>query len=277
MKLLGVGLDDGASQNPLRQKRSQAHRRVDDGGDQRGGVGVDFRHHHHFEVLGFAPKVGAAFHQNGQIHATHLQVVGARHALFNQHVAAYKVKRKAIAEHVSKVQRQTARQGLQAQHAQQLGQARVGLHELAGLHIDIKAAPQAGVVQRQGRAQPRHLPLQLALALADQVFHAEAVEQLARVGNVQLKVHRRAALGVCGARTHLRPLAGGREHRLGHGDVETVEPPLAHAAVACRIAVDGVNFHTAQLAPAQLQIVHHNVQCGHAGGLLLQQGLHVFG
>jgi hypothetical protein len=89
-------------------------------------------------------QVGLALHQHGGVHALHLQVVGAGHALLDAHVAAHQVEGKALAEHVAEVQRQAARQGLQAEHAQQLGQARVGLEELAGLDLQLSCPAMLG-------------------------------------------------------------------------------------------------------------------------------------
>jgi hypothetical protein len=59
------------------------------------------------------------------------------HAVHDGDVAAHKVKRKAFAEHIAEIKRQPPRQRLQAEHAQQLGQARVGLEELAGFDVDV--------------------------------------------------------------------------------------------------------------------------------------------
>jgi len=126
MKLLRGGLHQGAAQKILRQKCAQTNRRVDDSGNQRCRASVDLRYHHDFEILRFPGNVGAALHQHSGIHAFHLQVVGTGHALTDGDVAAHKVKRKTFRKHVPEIQRQTARKGLQTQHAQQLGKARVG-------------------------------------------------------------------------------------------------------------------------------------------------------
>jgi uncharacterized ParB-like nuclease family protein len=41
-------------------------------------------------------SAGLAFHQHGGVHALHLQVVGAGHALGHGHIAAHKVKAKPL-------------------------------------------------------------------------------------------------------------------------------------------------------------------------------------
>jgi hypothetical protein len=94
-----------------------------------------------------------------------------------------------------KVEREPARQRLQAQHAQQLGQAGVGLQELALLHVDLQLPAQAGVVERERRAAPVDVALEPALAAPQHARHAEAREQLAGVGDVEPEGHGRCGAG----------------------------------------------------------------------------------
>ena len=127
MKLLGGGFHQGLPQKNLRQKSPQTNYRIDHRRDQRGRASVDFRNHHHFQVLGFFGNIGIAFHQHGGVDAFHLQVVGKCQTFVDGHIAAHKVKRKTFRKHIPEVQRQAARQRLQTEHSQQFGQARVSL------------------------------------------------------------------------------------------------------------------------------------------------------
>ena len=150
MKFLRGRFDQRAAQQHLRQEGAQPDGRVDDGGNQRGRTRIDFGHHDDTQVLRLAGNVGAAIHQHCGIDAFHLQIIGAGNALVNPHVTAYKVKRKALSEHVAEIKCQTARQGLQAQHAEQFGQARIGLQKLTRIYVDSERASQRRVVHAQG-------------------------------------------------------------------------------------------------------------------------------
>ncbi len=81
-------------------------------------------------------------------------------------VAAQEVEGEALAEDVAEVQRQPPRQRLQAQHAEQLGQARVGLEELPAPHVHVEAALQRRVVEGQRRADPGDLAFHAAVGRA---------------------------------------------------------------------------------------------------------------
>jgi len=99
--------------------------------------------------LGFAHDVGAALHQHGGVDALHLQVVAARHALGDGHVAAHKVEGKAVAEHIAEIQHQPPWQRLQAEHAQQLGGSGLGAQKLAAPKVELQFAAQARGVENQ--------------------------------------------------------------------------------------------------------------------------------
>ena len=187
-------LHQRAAQKHLRQKAAQANYRVDGSGHQRGGHGVDFRHDDDVQVLRLLGDVGAALHQHSGVDALHLQVIGAGYAFGQRDVAAHKVKGKALAKHVAKIQRQPPWQRLQAEHAEQFGQPRFGLQKLAGLKVEVDLPIHAGVVRAERRAAPTHLTAHLAFAAADDAGHAKALQQRARVVDVEVKAQLSAPL-----------------------------------------------------------------------------------
>ncbi|SIK66808.1 Uncharacterised protein [Mycobacteroides abscessus subsp. abscessus] len=69
-----------------------------------------------------------------------------RDAISDRGIAAQAVERKAFAEHVAEVQGHAAGQGLERQHAQQLGDARVGLQELPFADVELHGAAEGGHV-----------------------------------------------------------------------------------------------------------------------------------
>ena len=69
-------------------------------------------------------------------------------------VAGDVVEGEALLEHVAEVERQPARQRLQAQHAEQPRGAGLGLQELAGVERDVDLARQAGRVEAPAASRP---------------------------------------------------------------------------------------------------------------------------
>ena len=149
------------------------------------------------------------------------------------------------------------------------------LRNWPGLDVDVEAAVHRGVVQRQRRAEPRHLPLHAAVAAPHHVLHAEARQQLARVGDVELEIHDRA------------PPLGGRS---GAGLAPPARPACAFSAAQLPVALklasgmlrlslfrrhsrtppsratvpaprfDGVDLQPPELLAAQIEVVHHDVE-----------------
>jgi hypothetical protein len=188
MELLGRGRNQRATQNHLGQKAAQPHHGVDGRGDQGGGQGVDLRHHHHMQVLGFLVDIGRALHQHGRVHALHLHVIRLGYAALYGDIAPHEVEREAVAEHVAEVQRQPPGQGLQAEHAQQLGQSRIGLEELAFLHLQMHGAGHGLELRRHGRSCPADFTLQLTLSIGNHARHVKAIEQLAHIAQIELEL-----------------------------------------------------------------------------------------
>lgn len=79
------------------------------------------------------------------------------------------IKSKTLLEQVAEIQRQPTRQGLQAQDAQQLGDARVGLEELTGVDPDLDVPGHRQRIGLQGRAQPVDLPGKLPFAASQRL------------------------------------------------------------------------------------------------------------
>ena len=137
-------------QKQLCQVRGQAHHRVEgDAGQQRGRARIDDRQNHDPQFLTLLCQVGRAIDLNLRIDPFDLQVAGVGDALSDADIAAHRVKGKAFVEHISKVEQQTARQGLQAQHAQQFGGTRIGFEELPSAHLQRKLPLHTGEVQGQ--------------------------------------------------------------------------------------------------------------------------------
>ena len=136
--------------------------------------------------------------------------------------------------------------------------------------------PRHGVVVRiEGRSEPGHLSLQPAFALAHHAWHAQASQQFARVVDVQAHVHHCAALGGV-ARTlarQQRPVAAAGELGLGRAQVELGQAPFARCVVAAA-AVLRLNLQLAQVPPAELEVLNHDVQCRQRAGLLVKQLVH---
>ena len=170
---LGRCLHQWPTQEQLCQKGAQSHRRIDDSGNQRGRTGIEFGHDHRTDGLRFQRQVGTSLHHHGRIDTFHLQIIAAGNALLNRHVTAQVVKAEALAEDIPKIQDQSARQGLQAQHTQQFGDTGISLEELTAFDVDQKSAAEGGVVDADRGAEPAHLPLHLAAATAHHVFHAK--------------------------------------------------------------------------------------------------------
>ena len=280
MELLRGGLDQRAAQEHLRQETAQPHHRVDGCGHQRCRHGVDLGHHHHTQVLGFLLDVGLAFHQHGGVHALHLQVVGGGHALVDQHVAAHKIEREAFAEHIPEIEREAARQGLQAEHAQQLGQARVGLQKLPRFDVDADLPGHGAKVGAERRADPAHLPFHAPFAPAHHIDHAKPRQQVARVADVELEVQRRAPLGAARlghapGTAQQGPVARGGQAGFRRGDVELAQAPLPLGPFGA--AVLGFDLDATELAAAQFEVVHHHVHRGQRARLLGQQVFHLRG
>ena len=101
----------------------------------------------HTQFLGLAGEIGRAVELHQRVDAFDLQVAGVGHAVHDGHVALDRVKRKALCKHIPEIEQQTPGQGLQTQHAQQLGNPGVGFEELAAAHAHIQVAVQAGVMQ----------------------------------------------------------------------------------------------------------------------------------
>ena len=146
-------------------KRAEADRRVDRRIGERRGAGVDLRHDEHAQVLRLALQVGTAFHQHRGLHAAHAQVVGAGHAVLRCVTSPVDVvEGEALLEHVAEVERQPARQRLQAEHRQQPRRAGAGLEELAGVERQVELPVEARHVRataasRTTTAGPCSLPL----------------------------------------------------------------------------------------------------------------------
>ena len=218
--------------------------------------------------------IGAALHQHGGVDALHLKVVGGGHPLLDAHIAAYEVKRKAFAEHVAKIQREAPREGLQAEHTQQLGQTGFGLEELARLHVDVDLPGHGPVVGAEGGANPGHLALQATFAPPDHVGHAHAGQQVPRVADVQPEAEHRAPLcrpGAGGRCVEQGPVATRGEAGFGCEDVEPGKTPFALRPIAAPVA--GLHLHAAQAPAAQLEVVHDDVQRRQGPGLLIEQRL----
>jgi hypothetical protein len=265
LEFLRRGHRQRLAQRVLRQEGGQADGWIDGGGHQRRGAGIDLGHHHHAQVGGFMPKIGRAVHEHRGVHALHLKVVGAGHALGNGGVSAHEVEGKALAEHVAKIQREAARQRLQAQHAQQLGNARLGLQKLALCHVDVQLAVHAGVVDGEGRTVPVTSPSswprprRSTSCMPKRLSSAPA----SSMSSLKLMLVRFASL----PRT-ARPVALRSEGGFWCGELQAVQPPLARVAAA---TVDGLDLRAAQLAAVQLEVVHHDVQRRQRAGLLIEQ------
>jgi len=271
-----------AAQKHLREKAAQANHRIDGGGHERGGECVDLRHHDDMQVLRFLSNVGAPFHQHGGVDALHLQVVGGGHAALDAHVAAHKVKRETLAEEIAEIERKPARQRLEAEHAEQLGQAWLRFEKLASAHVEMDLAGHGAVVGADGRAQPSHLPLHAPAPTPHHFLHAHARQQLAGISHVQRKIEHRAALhcGTCqrtapcrAGAADLCPVAIGGQRCLGGREIELVQAPFARCVGGAAVA--RIDFQAPQFAPAQLKGLHHDVKRRQAGRLLGQQIVHL--
>jgi hypothetical protein len=105
------------------------------------------------------------------------------------------------------------------------------------------------------------LPPRSALA------RAQAFDEGAAVGQRELEVQRHAPRSTAG------PAAAGAQLRLGHVQVELVELPLALPCAPGQQPVHRQHLQPAELAPAQLEVIDHDVQRRHAGRRLAEQVL----
>ena len=208
----------------------------------------------------FAGDVGAALHEHGGVGAADAQVGGAGHTGGHADVGAGLVKGEAGAEQVAEIQREAARQRLQAEHAQQLGRAGVGFEKLALAHVQPQVAAQAGVVGGGGRAAPVQLAGDLAFAAAQGVGHAQAREQMACVGRLEREVQPGAARTPFGGGG---PGAVGVQGGVGVLQAQGVELPLAFGGVSGCV-MDGADVQLAQVFAVQAHVLHADVERGHA-------------
>ncbi len=278
---MGEGARQGFAGDVLRQESAQTDDGVDQGISQRGRAGVDVGHDDHAQILRFGGQVGAAFdaHRNG--HTAHAEVAGGGDAAGHVHVGVDLVESEAGREQVAEIEGEAARQALQTEHAQQLGDAGVGLEKLALPELQIELPVQAGKVQTQRRAQPGQVAADVALAAFEQARFAQGGEQAAGVKDVELELHGRAPCGRGGIgaaghgelRAHGGPGAAAGEHAAGRGELEVSELP--HLAVIDPAAVDGLYFETGEMVAVQIDVVGHDVQRGNALGLFVEQVFHV--
>ena len=271
-KLTRAGLAQRLTKQPLAHKRPQRHGGVDGGVGQRGTGGVEFGHGEHGQVLGLAADVGAAGHQHHRLQAARAQVVGAGHAAPDLHVAGQGVERKALVENISEIQQQPARQGLQAEHAQQPGRAGIGLQKPAFVDRQHQLALQRGDVEVQRRAVPAQVALDLSGRPQHQLAFAKALQQSTAIADVEVEVQRRAppsprALGL--------PAAGGAQRGVRVGQHQAVQPPFTARAAGGLSRAGGVvrrgDRQPAQPVAAQLEVFDLDVERGHAGGGPVQQ------
>nr|GEU28062.1 hypothetical protein [Tanacetum cinerariifolium] len=202
----------------------------------------------------------------------HFQVVGAGDAVVDGGIGGQAVERQAFGKHVMKIELEQARQRLQAEDAQQLGRARVLLEELAFFHVHGDLARQRGQVQRIRQAVPGDVALEEALAVADGAHEAEAVEQLAGVADVQIKIEV-GRVGI-GARD---PLAGAGQLAVGIGQRQLADAPFARVG---QLHVVGLQVELAQRLVEQFETLDLDVQCRNGGcrtALAVEQIGHVAG
>ena len=90
-------------------------------------------------------------------------------------IAPHKIKCKAFAEHIAKIQRQTPRQGLQIQDPEQFGRARVSFQKTPIGKMHLQFTIHARVIRRADGALPRHLALQRTLGFGQNARLPQAV------------------------------------------------------------------------------------------------------
>src|SRR3569623_1609188 len=99
----------------LCQKRAQSDDRIHHQAVDHGSCAdIDFRDFHHMQVLRFLGDVGAAVYQDHGADTAHLQIVGIDYALRNRCSTDHAVEGKTFGKDVAKIERQAARQRLQA-------------------------------------------------------------------------------------------------------------------------------------------------------------------
>ena len=108
----------------------------------------------YLEVLGFGTEIDRAVHQDLGRRSLDLEVLRFHHAARDGELAADAIEGEAVTEDVAEVERDSARQGLQAEYAEQAADARFELDELAAGGIELEAAIERQVIQREGRAVP---------------------------------------------------------------------------------------------------------------------------
>ena len=201
--------------------------------------------------------VGRAVHQDGRRHPVHLEVVGAHHAALDQGVGADAVEGQAFREHVVEIELEQARQGLQAEHPEQLGRARVLLQELARFYVHLDLARQARDVQVVGQSAPGDIARHLALAAAQGLGEAEPVEQLAGVNDVEHEIQAGVAAPILE-----QPASVGLQLAVRVVEAETVDAPFAAGQ---RLHIAGLQFQAAEALVGQLELFGDDVERGDGG------------
>jgi len=106
-----------------------------------------------------------------------------------------------------------------------------------------------------------------ALAAAEGLRLAQPRQQGAGVADIEFETQGGAAQRLVIAAGD--PVAAGLQGGLGRDEAQRLEAPLVHA-LACRqlgLAVDRLQFEPAQIASAQAQALHHQIDGRHHGGL----------
>jgi hypothetical protein len=251
-------------QQQLGDEGADAQGRVQGRPGQAGAGGVELGHGDDAQVLRLLPQVGAAVDEHRRLHAEHAQVAGARDAAGQRDVALDAVEGHALLEHVAEVEQQPARQGLQAEHAEQARDARLGVQEtaLAERHRELAAQLRhlGRAASRARRVHPRCAPARPAGPC-----RRPGARRSAAVGEAQVEGQGTALPG--------RPQAARQQRGLGHGQAQAVELPLERA-LARATAGGGSRPHLelAQGQAAPVEVVHHQRQGRHLRGSCRRPG-----
>src|SRR5574340_267506 len=202
------------------------------------------------QILGSAVQVDTAFHRDLGGRTVDMQILRVDHAVLDCRIAIDIVELKAFAEHIGKVQRDAAGQGLQAEYAEQFSGARIHLEESAFAGIQLQCSVQRSIVEFIRRAVPCQAGRQLPAAIPDSIGITGTCQYIARIAELQLQVYPRL-------RSVLRRMPDSipREAAVGIGDVQTAQLPV--------IAIGMSNqFKAPELPVFDLQVFNHDLQCG---------------
>ncbi len=239
----------------MRQKGGQPQNRIaQQCGDNRPHATGKIRQHHHPQTLRLLDQVDFSIHQYRRGDPGHLEIGCRQDAALDLARRRYQIKGEPLGKDIPKIERQTARQGLQTHDAQQFADTGISFQKLPFLDPQRDITGQARIVDRQRRALPGHVALKPATGIAHRPGKAKTIQQLAGIVGLEREVERQPAPDIAGAPRP--PGAGTCQHAVGIGQVQALNAPFI-------TRVDGHQLEFSELSLAHIEGINHDIDSRH--------------